>query len=387
MERVIIAPDSFKESLSAGQAAVSIARGFKKVFPGLEATLVPMSDGGEGLVRTIAAAIKGVLVSFPVTGPLNEAVEACYCLVEESHTAVIEMALASGLALVPPDRRNPLRTTSFGTGELIRKALEAGCRKIIVGAGGSATNDGGAGMAQALGARLLDAHGKEIERGAEGLLKLARIDLSDMDPRLRDTRILAAVDVTNPLCGPAGASYVYGPQKGATPEMLPIMDQALLCLAVAVSNDTGKDILNQPGAGAAGGLGGGLMAFLDAELRPGFELVSEAVGLESILSQGADLVITGEGEINQQTAFGKVPVGVAKKANEHDIPVVALVGSIGDGAEVVLSHGIDAYFSLVSHPMQLGQAIKEADSLLSALAEQVARLVQALYRKNCGRGV
>ncbi|WP_258360095.1 glycerate kinase [Moorella sulfitireducens] len=380
MKRIVIAPDSFKESLDAPAVAAAIAEGIKRVFPQVETITVPMADGGEGLTTTLVAATGGRIITTTVTGPLAQPVQAAWGILGDGATAVVEMAQASGLPLVPREKRNPLFTTTYGTGELIRRALDAGCRRLIVGIGGSATNDGGAGMAQALGVKLLDARGDDIRPGAAGLEALARIDTGSLDPRVKETEILVACDVDNPLCGPRGASAVYGPQKGATPEMVPRLDAALARLADIIERDLGKDVRELPGAGAAGGLGAGLVAFLDATLRRGIELVMEAVNLDGILAAGADLVITGEGEINHQTAFGKVPAGVARVAGKYGIPVVALVGSIGDGANTVYEHGIKGFMSIVPRPVPLAYCLENAAALLTDAAERLLRLMAVMNK-------
>ncbi len=376
MKKIIIAPDSFKECLGAAEVADAIAAGFGKVFPNTELVKVPLSDGGEGLVSTLVVATNGKVLHCEVTGPTGKKVKAFFGVLGDGKTAVIEMAAASGLHLVPPAERNPLITTTYGTGELIKHALDLGCTRIIVGVGGSATNDGGAGMAQALGVRLLTSDGKEICAGAEGLRNLERIDMSSLDPRLKEVSVIVAVDVDNPLCGPNGASYVYGPQKGATPEMLPVLDEALQRFAFILQRDLGVNILNVPGAGAAGGLGGGLIAFLGAQLRLGIEVVLEVVKFEALLQKGADLVITGEGRLDKQTSFGKVPIGVAKVAKKFGIPVLAIVGAIGEGAEVVFEQGIDSYFSVIPRPMTLDESIAEVRTLLKSVAERCARMIK-----------
>ncbi|HBT48034.1 MAG TPA: glycerate kinase [Peptococcaceae bacterium] len=380
MKRIVIAPDSFKESLEAPAVAAAIAAGVKRVLPAAETIEVPLADGGEGLTSTLVAATGGRRETATVTGPLGEPVRACWGILGDGRTAVIEMAQASGLPLVPREKRNPLLTTTYGTGELIRHALDAGCRRLIVGIGGSATNDGGAGMAQALGVRLLDQQGKDIPPGAAGLERLHRIDKEGLDPRIQEAEIMVACDVDNPLCGPHGASAVYGPQKGATPEMVPRLDRALAHLADIMARDLGKEVRNLPGAGAAGGLGAGLVALLGATLRPGIELVMEVVNLEEILAQGADLVITGEGEINSQTVHGKVPVGVARLAGKYGIPVVALVGSIGEGANAVLEHGIKGFMSIVPRPVPLSFCLENTAELLADAAERLVLLLTALER-------
>lgn len=374
MRRIVVAPDSFKESLEAGEVASAVARGVRKVVPEAEVMEIPLSDGGEGLVSALVKATGGQVLSSTVTGPLGRRVTARWGILGDGTTAVIEMAQASGLALVPQDRRNPLITTTYGTGELVCRALDAGCRKIIIGIGGSATHDGGAGMAQALGAKLLGPDDLEIGPGASGLERLSRIDTRGMDGRLKDTEIVVACDVDNPLCGPRGAAYTYALQKGASPDMLPRLDAALDHYARIVARDLGRDVRDIPGSGAAGGLGAGLMAFLGGKLRRGIELVMDIVGLENAV-RGADLVITGEGEINNQTSYGKVPVGVARIAGIYGVPVVALVGSIGEGAHTVYEQGINAIMSIVPGPRPLSYCLENAAFLLEEAAERLMRLI------------
>jgi glycerate kinase len=291
-------------------------------------------------------------------------------------TAVIEMARSSGLALLKASERDPLRTTTYGVGELFRAALEAGHRKFIIGIGGSATNDGGAGFAQALGFRLLDERGRELERGGAALARLAKIDASRVDARVKDVEVVVACDVNNPLCGPTGASAIFGPQKGATPEMVKRLDAALARFAEAVARDLGRNVKDRPGAGAAGGLGAGLMAFVNAELRAGVDIVLDAVGLDGKL-EGAALVITGEGQIDKSTVFNKAPVGVARLAKKRGIPVIAIAGSLGEGYEQTHALGIDAMFSLVSGPMTLDDAIGGSRPLIERAAEEALRAVLA----------
>jgi glycerate 2-kinase len=375
LKRIIVAPDSFKESLDANRAADAIAAGFKNVFPDAEIIRAPMADGGEGLVHTLVAATGGEIRRCPVTGPLGKPVQAFFGVLGDATTCVIEMAAASGLPLVPLQERNPLVTTTYGTGELLLQALETGCKRIIIGIGGSATNDGGAGMAQALGARLLNASGDDIPFGALGLQALASISAGGLDPRLAEREIIVAVDVKNPLCGPDGAAYVYAPQKGATPEMLPLLDQSLQHYAQVIRRDLSVDVADLPGAGAAGGLGAGLMAFLGATLRPGIDVVLDVLQLEAELRKGVDLVVTGEGQLNRQTTFGKVPAGVAGLAKKYNTPVLALVGSLGPGAELVLEYGIDAYFPIIPRPMDLPSCLSEAYQNLEATAKQCALLI------------
>jgi len=350
--KIVVAPDSFKGSLTAIEVAGGIERGIREIFPEAEIIKIPMADGGDGTVQCLVNATGGKILREKVTGPLGEEVLASYGILGDKKTAVIEMAEASGLTLVPVNKRNPLLTTTYGTGQLIRAALDQGCRKMIIGIGGSATNDGGAGMVQALGAKLLDEEGKEIGFGGGELKKISRIDIRHMDKRLSDTKILVASDVTNPLCGPKGASRVYGPQKGATPEMAEELDKSLAHFAKMIKRDLHKDVKDMPGAGAAGGLGASLMAFLNAELRPGIDIVIEVVKLEEAI-KGADLVITGEGKIDSQTIYGKAPIGVAKIAKKYNIPVIAIAALIGDDADIVHQYGIDNLIKVSEPPVSL----------------------------------
>ncbi|MFQ5810083.1 MAG: glycerate kinase, partial [Armatimonadota bacterium] len=310
-------------------------------------------------------------------GPLGQTVEATFGLLGDGETAVIEMAAASGLPLVPSDKRNPLVTTTYGTGQLILSALERGRKRLIIGIGGSATNDGGAGMAQALGARLLDAEGREMGQGGGELAKLHSIDASAMTPLLTDARVQVACDVTNPLCGPEGASHIYGPQKGATPEMVHQLDANLAHYAGLIRRDLGKEVGEIPGAGAAGGLGAGLVAFCDAELKPGIELVIDAMKLEQRM-RGAKLVITGEGKIDAQSAFGKTPMGVAELAKRLGVPVAAIGGAIGEGAELLYEHGVGLIVPTVDRPMSLEEAMKPdvAKILVANAAERIVRAIR-----------
>jgi glycerate kinase len=371
--KILIAPDSFKESMTAVAAAEAMARGVRKAAPEAQIGMVPMADGGQGTVATMVAATGGRIISAEVTDPLGKKIKAQFGILGDGRTAVIEMAAASGLMLVPPERRNPLVTTTFGTGETIKAALGSGVKKIIIGIGGSATNDGGAGMAQALGAHLLNATGRDLPFGGAALAGLERIDASGLDPRLKNVELDVACDVTNPLLGEKGASAVFGPQKGATPETVKQLDAALAHYADILQRDLGKDVRNEPGAGAAGGLGAGLMAFLGARLRRGIEIVIDAVNLRERM-KGCDLVLTGEGAMDRQTVFGKTAIGVAKVAQSLGIPIIAIVGGIGDGAEEVMSHGILAYFSIVNRPMPLQEAMTNAAALTESCAEQVMRV-------------
>jgi glycerate kinase len=334
--KIVIAPDSFKGNLDAAQVADAIAAGIREVLPEAEIIKVPMADGGEGTVRALVAATGGRLLQQEVTEPLGGKVKAEFGIIESEGrlTAVIEMAAASGLPLVPPAKRNPLLTTTYGTGELIRAGLDQGCREFIIGIGGSATVDGGAGMAQALGVELLDERGNQIGLGGGALKQLRRISLERIDPRVKAAKFIVACDVKSPLLGPTGAAYCYGPQKGATPQMVRILEEALAYYAGVIVREIGKDLKDLPGTGAAGGLGVSLLAFFDAVLKPGIEIVIEATHLEEKL-RGANLVITGEGRIDSQTAQGKTPVGVAQLAKKYRIPVIALAGEIAPDAEIV----------------------------------------------------
>ena len=373
--KIVIAPDSYKESLSALEVAQAVEAGFRQVFPDADYVLVPVADGGEGTVDAMVAATGGRKETVTVSGPLGEPVEAFYGLTGDGDTAVIEMAAASGLALVPPDRRNPLLTNSRGTGELIRAALDAGARRFILGIGGSATNDGGAGMVQALGVRLLDLEGRELDGSGGDLARLERIDVSALDPRLAECRIEVACDVDNPLTGPRGASAVFGPQKGATPEMVQALDANLARLARIVGRDLGVAVDTVPGAGAAGGMGAAMLAFFGATLKPGIEIVTAAVDLDDHV-RDADLVITGEGRIDFQTVHGKTPIGVARVAKRHGKPVIGIAGSLGAEVGVVHAHGIDAVFSVLGKPCTLDEALRDA----AANVELTARNVAAVLR-------
>jgi glycerate kinase len=370
--RVVIAPDKFKGSLSAAEAARAMSRGVAIVCPGAKIDCVPMADGGEGTVDALVAATGGSFHEASVSGPGGEAVTARFGLLGDRRTAAIEMAAASGLVLVPALLRNPLTASTRGTGELLLAAFAAGAKRVIVGIGGSATNDGGAGLGQALGFRLLDGLERELNPGGGDLGRLARIDPCGRRRELDGIEIAVACDVTNPLCGPDGASAVYGPQKGATPEMALALDRNLAHFASIVERDLGVAIKDLPGSGAAGGLGGGLVAFAGGKLSPGIELVITAVDLESRL-KGADLCLTGEGALDAQSAFGKTPVGVARLARSVSCPVLAFAGSIGAGAHAVLDQGIDAYFSICPGPIELEVAIARAAELLERATEQAVR--------------
>ena len=371
--KIIIAPDSFKYSLSAEGVARAIAQGLAEVWPEAELVQCPMADGGEGTVESVLAACNGELRSQRVTGPLGGTVEARWGWLADGHTAIIEMAEASGLQLVPPGQRDACSSTTFGTGELIRAALDLGAERIILAIGGSATNDGGAGAMQALGVQLFDNADQPLPPGGLALARLARISLEALDPRLAQVRFEIAADVNNPLCGPHGASAIFGPQKGATPEQVEQLDAALDHFADHCAKVLPRDVRDEPGSGAAGGLGFAAKAFLAAQFRAGVEVVAELVGLDAAV-RGADLVITGEGRFDAQTLRGKTPFGVARIARQHNVPVIVIAGTLGDGYEQMYAHGVDAAFALPSGPMSLEQACSEAPRLLRARAAGIARV-------------
>ena len=373
--KIVIAPDSFKESLTALEVAEAIEAGLKKVLPDAEYVKVPMADGGEGTVQSLVDATEGRLISAEVRAPLGNKVTAEFGLSGDGRTAIIEMAAASGLHLVPSEKRNPLHTTSYGTGELILAALDEGVEKIIVGIGGSATNDGGAGMLQALGALLLDANKQPIGAGGGCLQDLAAIDLSGLDKRLADVEIVVACDVDNPLCGEKGASAVFGPQKGATAEMVQALDSGLQHFAALAARDLGLDIQSPAGAGAAGGMGGGVLLLPDARLQAGVKIVMEAVGLAEKV-QDADLVITGEGRMDAQSVHGKTPIGVAHTAKAFGKPVIAIVGCLREDYEVVYAQGIDAVFPIIRQLGSLEEILQHGRDNLVSAAQNVARIYQ-----------
>ena len=376
MPKIVIAPQEFKGSLTAIEIARAIEAGVLRAIPHAETVLAPVADGGDGTLQALVDSSGGRIESTAVTGPLGEEIVAEWGALGDGETAVIEMARSSGLALVDLDDRDPRRATTRGVGELIVAALDAAQSKFIIGIGGSATNDGGGGMMQALGASLLDGTGCELEPGGAALARLDRIDVSNVDPRVRSASVVVACDVNNPLCGPTGASAVFGPQKGATPEIVAELDAALSHFADIVERDLDAHVRDRAGAGAAGGLGAGLMAILNAELRAGVDIVLDAVGLEERLD-GADLVITGEGQIDASTVFNKAPVGVARLARQRGIPVFGLAGSLGQGYEEVHNLGIDAVFTLVDRPMTLDEALADTERLVSSLAAEATRAFAA----------
>lgn len=380
--KIIIAPDSFKGCMSARQAAEAMEHGVHHVLPDAECVLVPMADGGEGTVQSLVDATGGTLLEATVTGPLGTPVHAQYGMLGDGCTAVIEMAAASGIGYVDETTRDPRITTTYGVGELILDALDHGVTAFILGLGGSATNDGGTGMAQALGAHLLDAQGNELPFGGAALAGLATIDVSDLDSRIATADIRLASDVTNPLTGPQGASSVFGPQKGADASMVAELDAALHHYASIVARDLGRDVETVPGAGAAGGLGAGFLAFTGARMQSGVSLVVEATGLKT-LTAGADWCFTGEGGIDSQTQYGKTPIGVARAVKEAapHCSVVAFAGNVGSGVEELYSQGIDAVFGIVPGPQNLRQALACGAENLERCAANVTRLIA------CTRGM
>ena len=359
--------------MTAAEAADSIARGIKSVMPAAKLHLIPLSDGGEGLVDSLIKSANGTLMHTVVTDPLGSPLKAVWGLLDGGKTAVIEMSTASGLTLVPEEKRNPSIATTYGTGELIKAALDQGCAKLIIGIGGSATNDGGAGMARALGARFYDQHGLTLNCGGADLLRLDHIDIYGLDNRLQNLITLVACDVDNPLTGPLGASRIYGPQKGASPELVDTLDRALSNYAQVVKKDLGVEIDNVPGAGAAGGLGAGLIAFLGAELRSGIELVLDALQIDQLLTD-CDLLITAEGKLDAQSAHGKTPVGIARRAARFGVPVIALTGSIESDLEQFHSEGLSACFAIADGPLTLEQSIARGPELLKNKTAELLRL-------------
>ena len=387
--RVLVAPDKFKGSLTALEAAQAMERGIRRAAPNARVVLCPMADGGEGTVEAMTNVPGGQTVTVTVTGPLGSAVRSKFGILglsifspvnlvypgDAQFTGIIEMALASGIALVPPDKRNPMITTTYGTGELIRAALNEGCRKIIIGIGGSATTDGGMGMAQALGVIFRDSKGVELGLGSgQYLSDIAEIDVSGTDKGLKNLKVIIASDVKNPLCGPDGAAAVYGPQKGATPEMVKMLDAGLEHYAKAIKKKLGIEVDNVAGAGAAGGLGAGLMAFLGAEMKSGVDVIMDTVSFDYKLTQ-VDLVITGEGQIDKQTLFGKAVAGVAERAKAKGVPVIAIAGSVKKDAESLREQGVSEMHQFVTPGMTFDYAMAYAAELLeNKTAEVIAAL-------------
>lgn len=354
--KIVIAPDSFKESLSASDIAMAIKEGFAQIYPNAQYTLLPVADGGEGTVEAMVKALDGHIINTIITDPLGAKGSAFYGISGDNQCAIIEMAAASGLERVPTDKRDAKITTSYGTGELIKDALDKGTQKFIIGIGGSATNDGGSGMLQALGVKLLDKSGNQIGYGGQALAALETIDIRQMDRRLKHCIFEVACDVTNPLTGDNGASAIFGPQKGATIADIKLLDKNLKHFANIIKKEFNIDVENIPGTGAAGGMGAALLAFLNAKLRPGIEIITEVLKLDDLI-KNADLVITGEGKLDHQSINGKVPVGVANIAKKYNKPVIAIVGSLGDNAEIVYPYGISAMFSILSKISTLSEAL------------------------------
>lgn len=370
--KIIIAPDSFKGSLSAIEVANAIDRGIKKAFAEAETVLLPVGDGGEGTMETLVAATGGEIRKVLVTGPLSNKVEAAYGILGDGETCVIEMATASGLHLVPEENLFPLRATTFGTGELIRQALDDGFSSFIIGLGGSATNDGGSGMLQALGLQILDSQGNEVGHGGGELNKVSKLDFTAFDKRINKSRFIIASDVQNPMLGPDGASYTFGPQKGAAADEVELLDQNLTNWADKIFEATGIELHNLSGAGAAGGIGGAFQAFFPVEMKRGVDVVLDYINLDEEL-ENADLVITGEGQVDNQTTFGKTPLGVSQRAQSKEVPTIIIAGSVGKGIEVLHEFGVISIHSIINKPMSLKEAIEKAGELLEANAEQVVR--------------
>lgn len=372
--KFVIAPDSFKESLTALEVATAIETGFKRVFPDADYVKLPMADGGEGTVQSLVDATQGKLIECEVTAPLGDKVKSFFGLSGDGKTAIIEMAAASGLHLVPPEKRNPLLTTSYGTGELIKLALDLGVESFILGIGGSATNDGGVGMLQALGMQCLDSQDKPIGFGGAELANIVKIDVQQLDPRLQQVHIEVACDVNNPLCSECGASAIFGPQKGATPEMVKQLDAALSHFAEIAERDCGKQIRDQAGAGAAGGMGGGLLLLPSVQLKAGIQIVLDRLHLIDYVKD-ADVVITGEGRIDAQSIMGKTPIGVARTAKQFNKPVIAIAGCLREDYDVVFDHGIDAVFPIIHQLGDLSDILKQGEQNLISTAQNVARVL------------
>ena len=374
MTKYVVAPDSFKESMTAKEVCDAMEKGIKEADSAAEVIKVPMADGGEGTVDSLVDATQGQRVIVEVTGPLGNKISAYYGILGNGTTAVIEMAKASGLEIVEKKKRNPMITTTFGTGELIRDALDHNVKEIIIGLGGSSTNDGGSGMAQALGAKLLDQNNHQIPFGGGNLDKLDKIDISNLDSRLHDVKIILASDVTNPLIGKDGASRVFGPQKGATPEMVEKLENNLQHYAKIVKRDLNKEVALVSGAGAAGGLGAGLIAFTTCEMRRGIDLAIEVTKLEEKI-RDADYVFTGEGGTDFQTKFGKTPYGVAKLGKKYHKPVISLAGYLGEGIDSLYSEGFTAIFGIIPGACDLSTALKNGPSNVARTTENIVRLL------------
>ena len=378
--RIVIAPQAFKQSIGARAAAIAIQTGVLQAVPDAETVLIPVADGGDGTLAALIDTTGGRYFTAQVTGPLGDTVSAQWGVMGDGQTAVIEMALASGLALIPDHRRDPRTATTYGTGQLMRAALDAGYTNLIIGLGGSATNDGGTGMATALGARFLDSAGNPLPPGGAALAQLASIDTSNLDAGLAEATIVGATDVTNPLCGDTGASAIFGPQKGATPEIVQELDECLANLAMVIESDLGFRVADTPGAGAAGGLGAGLIAFANCDLRSGIDMVCDALDFDASATD-ADLVITGEGRADRSTAFDKAPVGIARRSRALGVPTLLLAGSLGEGYDALYQHGIDAIMPIAEEPTTLETSLQNGAELLERAAERAVRLY-ALGRRS-----
>lgn len=378
--RIVIAPDSFKECLSATSVAAAISAGVKKVNPEAEMVCIPVADGGEGTVEAIVSATNGMIKETPSVDALNRPIRSFYGILGDGKTAVIEMAAASGIELIAPEERNPLITSTYGTGLLLKAAMDDGFTNIILAIGGSATNDGGAGMAQALGFDLQDKNGEPIGLGGGSLADLYSIDSSHVHPLLSTVKITVACDVRNPLLGTSGATCVYGPQKGATPPMLNILEENMAHFSSILQQKFGTSFVEIPGAGAAGGLGAGLLAFCKAQLISGFDLINQLTHLEDQISR-ADLIFTAEGRIDSQTAFGKTISGVAQLGKKHQVPVIALAGKIEDDLTRLYSQGITAVFAIGDRPMSLDESKERAAELLAGTVEQLMRILSVSAKK------
>ncbi len=378
--KILLAPDSFKESMSAMEVCEAIEKGFRKVFPEATYVKVPIGDGGEGTVQSFVDMSGGDIIELTVRGPLGGKVDGFYGLSSDKKTAYIEAAAAAGLDLVPVEKRNPFHTSTYGVGELIQDALGKGVEHIILGIGGTATNDGGIGMAAALGARFLDHVNHELEPDVEALKKMKRIDISSIDLRLKNVQFEIACDVSNPLLGENGASYVFGPQKGATIEMVPILDNYLANYALAIEQSLEITVKDVPGAGAGGGLGAAAIVFFGAELKRGIDVMLDFIQFDELLND-VDLVVTGEGKMDCQTIYGKAPIGVSKRAKKQSIPVIAITGALGNGYHEVYQHGIDSVFSIVNGAIMLEEALKNGEKNTENTAESIAKLVKICSEK------
>ncbi len=374
---IVVAPDSFKGSLSAQGVGMAIAKGIKRAFHESVINVIPMADGGEGTMDCLIDATKGRFVNASVQDPLGRTINSGFGILGDGTTCVIEMAMSSGLYLIESHERNPLKTTTYGVGQLIKAALDQGCRNFILAVGGSATNDGGAGMLQALGVELLDAEGQQIGSGGGSLGKIAEIRMEGLDHRIAESQFTVACDVDNPFIGPSGASAVFGPQKGASADMVEQLDQNMKHYADVIERTQGIVIHNLAGTGAAGGLSGGIMAFLGGVLESGVSIVTRVTKLEEAVRE-ADLVITGEGQVDFQTARGKTPYGVARVALAHGVPVIVVAGSIGKGIDTLYEHGVSAVVSIVNRPMTLEEAMEQTEPLLEEAAEQIMRIAKLI---------